>query len=97
VPYLLSWVLPGPYTYCITTPGVVALGGLVPVGSAVASRFVFRLCLLLPLVNGHVRLLLMRCAAVRYTIQLRLIHGHVLYGTPAFIQQALRVKVYRSL
>jgi hypothetical protein len=48
---------------------------IAPVGSIVAVRFVFHLCLLLPLVNNHIRLLSMlhaTCDLLR-SIQLRLV------------------------
>ena len=60
-----------------------------PVGSIFAVRFVFNICLRLPLVNNHMRLLLMRLATYYTVIQvLDILYGHVLYGygTPAFIQ-----------
>jgi hypothetical protein len=67
-----------------------------PVRSIDATRFVFRLCLLPPLVNNHIRLLFMR-SALYYTVMLVcLIYGHVLYGAPAFIQHVVIYKL-RSL
>jgi hypothetical protein len=66
-----------------------------PVGSTDATRFVFRLCLLLPLVNSHTvyNTLTATAHATYYIIQLYLVYyGHALYGiygTPAFIQHVL--------
>jgi hypothetical protein len=51
-----------------------------PFGSVVAARFLFHLCLLLPLVplaNNHVRSLFMRPATHDAVV---LMHGHVLHG-----------------
>ena len=50
-----------------------------PVGSIVAVRFVFHLCLLLPLANNHIIYAYCLCD-LRYTMQLYLVYGNVPYG-----------------